>query len=51
MSTGASGLRYTAAVDKRFRSHGPQPNGIQAAGDGVWCIDQVNSKVYLLDWG
>jgi streptogramin lyase len=50
MSADMSGLRYTAAVDKRFKSPGPQPNGIQAAGAGLWCIDQVDLKVYLLDW-
>ena len=50
MNTGTQGLRYTVAVDKRFRSPGPQPNGIQASHDGIWCIDQVDSKVYLLDW-
>ena len=50
MSGGTSGLRYTAAVDKRFKSPGPQPNGIQAADAGLWCIDQVDLKVYLLDW-
>ena len=50
MSADTSGQRYTAAVDKRFKSPGPQPNGIQAAGAGLWCIDQVDLKVYLLDW-
>ena len=50
MSAGTSDLRYTAAVDKRFKSPGPQPNGIQAAEAGLWCIDQVDLKVYLLDW-
>ena len=50
MNTSTQGLRYTAAVDKRFKSSGPQPNGIQAADAGLWCIDQVDSKVYLLDW-
>lgn len=41
---------YTAAVDKRFKAPGPQPNGLQAADDGLWCIDQTNLKVYQLDW-
>ena len=41
---------YTASVDKRFQSPGPQPNGIQAAEDGLWVIDQVNLKVHKLDW-
>ena len=39
-----------ARVDKRFRSPGPQPNGLQAADDGLWYIDQGNNKLYKLDW-
>ena len=42
--------KYTASVEKRFLSPGPQPNGLQAADDGLWCIDQVNLKVHKLDW-
>ncbi len=42
--------KYTASVDKRFQSPGPQPNGLQAADDALWCIDQVNLKVHKLDW-
>ncbi len=42
--------KYTASVEKRFKSPGPQPNGLQAAEDGLWCIDQVNLKVHLIDW-
>ena len=45
-----NGLRYTATVEKRFKAPGPQPNGLQAAVDGLWCIDQTNAKVYKLDW-
>ena len=41
---------YTATVEKRFKAPGPQPNGLQAADDGLWCIDQTNLKVYQLDW-
>ena len=43
-------LVYTAAVEKRFKAPGPQPNGLQAADEGLWCIDQTNLKVYQLDW-
>ena len=50
MSARSQEPRYTAAVEKRFRSPGPQPNGIQAADAGIWCIDQVDSKASLLDW-
>lgn len=39
-----------AKVDKRFLCPGPQPNGIQAAPDGLWVIDQVDHKVYKLDY-
>ena len=42
--------KYTATVEKRFKSPGPQPNGLQAAEDGLWCIDQVNLKVHKMDW-
>jgi streptogramin lyase len=41
---------YTASVVRRFESPGPQPNGLQAADDGLWCIDQVNLKAHKLDW-
>ena len=39
-----------ARVEKRFKSPGPQPNGLQAADDGLWVIDQANLKAYKLDW-
>ena len=39
-----------ARVEKLFKSPGPQPNGIQAAPDGLWCIDQVDHKVYRVDY-
>jgi streptogramin lyase len=42
--------KYTASTEKRFKSPGPQPNGLQAAADGLWVIDQVNLKVHKLDW-
>jgi len=42
--------KYTVSVEKRFQSPGPQPNGLQAADDGLWVIDQVNLKVHKLDW-
>ncbi|MBI4220000.1 MAG: hypothetical protein HY682_07660, partial [Chloroflexi bacterium] len=37
-------------VEILFKSPGPQPNGLQAAQDGVWYIDQRDNKVYRLDW-
>lgn len=39
-----------ARVEERFKSPGPQPNGLHAADDGLWCIDQVDLKLYKLDW-
>ncbi len=40
-----------ARPEPRFQSPGPHPNGLQAAPDGLWCIDQVDNKVYKLDYG
>lgn len=40
-----------ARVEERFKSPGPQPNGLQATADGLWCIDQVDLKVTKLDYG
>ena len=31
-----------------WRTPGPQPNGLQAAPDGIWVIDQVDNCVYKL---
>ena len=39
-----------ARVEERFKSPGPQPNGLHAAADGLWCIDQGDLKLYKLDW-
>lgn len=39
-----------AQVEKCFKSPGPHPNGLQAAPDGLWCIDQENNKVYRQDY-
>ena len=39
-----------ARVEKRFKSPGPQPNGLQAGPDGLWCIDQVDNKLYRQDY-
>lgn len=43
-------MAKVATVDVKFKSPGPQPNGLQAADDGLWYIDQVDNKVYKLDW-
>jgi hypothetical protein len=34
----------------RWKTPGPQPNGLQAVPEGVWVIDQDNLDVYLLAW-
>ena len=39
-----------AKVETCFKSPGPQPNGLQAAPDGLWIIDQVDLKIYKVDW-
>lgn len=39
-----------ATVEKRFKSPAPHPNGLQAAADGLWSIDQANHKVYKQDY-
>ncbi len=36
--------------EPRWRTPGPQPNGLQAVPEGVWVIDQEDLNVYLLDW-
>ena len=35
-------------VTDRWITPGPQPNGIQAAADGVWVIDQSDNHLYKL---
>lgn len=34
----------------RWKTPGPQPNGLQATNEGLWVIDQEDLNVYLLDW-
>ena len=44
-------MAFTIATPQiRFASPGPQPNGLQAAPDGLWCIDQVDNKIYRQDF-
>jgi streptogramin lyase len=33
-----------------WKTPGPQPNGLQAAPDGLWVIDQVDDKIYKLSY-
>ena len=39
-----------ARAEERFKSPGPQRNGLHAGDDGLWYIDQVDLKVYKLDY-
>ena len=39
-----------ARVEPLFKSPGSHPNGLQATADGLWCIDQADNKVHLLDY-
>ena len=44
-------VRKTGGVEIAFKSPGPQPNGLQATGDGLWIIDQsAGSRAYLVDY-
>lgn len=36
--------------EKVFDTPGPQPNGLQATGEGLWIIDQGNNRAYLLEY-
>ena len=42
--------RQTGKVEIAFKSPGPHPNGLQAAGDGLWIIDQGDNKAYLVSY-
>lgn len=33
-----------------WKTPGPQPNGLQAAPDGLWVIDQVDDRIYKLSY-
>ena len=35
-------------VRDRWLTPGPQPNGLQAAADGIWVLDQVDNHLYKL---
>ncbi len=39
-----------ATVEILYKSPGPQPNDLHAAPDGLWYIDQVDDRVYKLDY-
>ena len=37
-------------IEKLFVTPGPHPNGLQAAPDGLWVIDQGDNHVYKLNY-
>jgi streptogramin lyase len=37
-------------VVDRWTAPGPQPNGLQAAADGLWLIDQIDNHLYKLGY-
>ncbi len=43
-------MAKTAEVEFRFKSPGPQPNGLQAEEDGLWYIDQGDNRLFKLDY-
>ncbi len=40
----------TLCIEKLFVTPGPHPNGLQAAPDGLWVIDQGDNYVYKLSY-
>ena len=40
----------TPRIENLFLTPGPQPNGLQAAPDGLWVIDQKDNCVYKLSY-
>ena len=39
-----------AEVTTMFDSPGPKPNGLQAADEGLWILDQGDNRAYLVDY-
>lgn len=39
-----------AKVATMFDSPGPKPNGLQAADEGLWILDQGDNRAYLVDY-
>lgn len=46
MATSIEQVRATP----RWKTPGPQPNGLQATAEGLWVIDQDDLYAYLLAW-
>jgi streptogramin lyase len=39
------------STDVKWVTPGPQPNGLHAAEDGLWVMDQEDNRVYKLSYG
>jgi hypothetical protein len=51
MAAAALPTRRTGKVEIAFDSPAPQPNGLQATGEGLWIIDQgPGSRAYLVSY-
>lgn len=37
-------------VEQVYKSPGPKPNGLQAAKDGLWILDQGDNRAYLVEY-
>jgi sugar lactone lactonase YvrE len=42
--------RRTGKVETVFKSPGPQPNGLRAAEEGLWIMDQGDNKACLASY-
>ena len=47
-ATAAAKSRSVGPVRKVFESPGPKPNGLQAADEGLWIVDQGDNHAYLV---
>ena len=47
-ATAAAKSRSVGPVRKVFESPGPKPNGLQAAEEGLWIVDQGDNHAYLV---
>src|SRR5689334_11895462 len=50
LAAASATARNVSKVETGFKSPGPQPNGLQAAKEGLWIIDQGDNHVYLVSY-
>ena len=43
-------MREAGRVETVFKSPGPNPNGLQATGEGLWIIDGDDGRAYLVSY-